>query len=1358
MFNKKLKQILASVVCGLLVITAIPELPARAEDTENVYTDCSEIADYKMSESNIWPNTSEAANDLTSGWKRTLNDTTDGLRITYGALMDEFSHSTRTATAVDGAHMRLTFHVPVDSSDTANTCDASKTVGITIGHKMNNSWKQGLSFKIQVATGQLYCSVDGTALDFSEHEDVYSSTITDRLLMPADEFDRNATTLDIRTSIADSGDFVLNLNGYEFTVAKSVWEGSESYGKQVYFKVGTKGKILDCTWNFLHSEEATCYSKVTEADALISSMPTYEEIIVARKAYLALSEQEKALVVNADKIKATAGQLKNSEIYKMTDSKVYPAADKWPNVRTLEKTDDGVKVTYPAAGNYSAYSTRTTAPVVLDGAHMKLTTSGNARFIVVINNGGTGYNDVASGLKLRIEKWSSKVTCLIDNVQVGEQTTLENPISDDVTTELLIKTTIKENGDLNIAINDNNIVIAKATWEASSYMNANSSYFLVSYNDGNGYAFSYTWNYIFGGDAINYDAISDAETKIELCDSTTPALAYVEAARNAYTGLSDEQKAMVINHDTLVDAELKLAEVTEMKVYDLFDLTQMVRIPNTHLSEARPLGIGEESKKANIGVKMMVTIWPGHGEARFGLCKNSVLNLQDGSGYDIQVKADGIAIQRSNPITDLAKVNMTIPGEFVLEYGVANMYNSAEQIVARKISVKIDGTEVLAYADSEMSDTMGNMTTVWADSPMVLSNIDSVEEKDIDIYLIAGQSNAAGCSTYSATGLEALDYRYVNGYSNVLYVGSADGGSTRQLIQPVRAGLGMYDFYIGPELGLANALSETYNTTTGKHAGIIKFALGGTALVHHVVEDPSLDEPDWVSPSYEATLTEGVTEYTGSLYDGFLAEVETQLEAYRQAGYNPTVKGLYWMQGEEDRYHSERYPEAFRYFASDIRNDLTELTGQNLTSMPIVMGLISRTACSATAGSAGTNQKFIAMQKTLPEQVCNLRVNDSSEFDMNALDPDGNNVSISSDPINSAHWKWEDVVTIGNMVGDKFLNDLDVDDHVKKEKWVSDAENHWKTCQCGESQSDVAAHKPNLVNKKDATVEKEGYTGDKVCSICGYVIEQGTKIDKVKEVITSMTLSKTSYVYDGRVKKPTVTVKNQNGKVMKASSYSVKYASGCKNVGTYKVTVTKDGKTLTKTFQIIPPVTSIKSISTGTTKPTVKWTKKTAGVTGYQIQYATNKSFKSAKTSTITKDTTTSKAISMSKGKTYYVRIRTYAKVSGKTYYSSWSSAKSTMIPNTTTLKSVKAGSKKITVKWTKKTSYVTGYQIQYSTSKSFKSAKTVTIKKDTTTSTTIKKLKGKKKYYVRIRTYAKSGSKTYYSAWGTAKSVKTKK
>ncbi len=83
---------------------------------------------------------------------------------------------------------------------------------------------------------------------------------------------------------------------------------------------------------------------------------------------------------------------------------------------------------------------------------------------------------------------------------------------------------------------------------------------------------------------------------------------------------------------------------------------------------------------------------------------------------------------------------------------------------------------------------------------------------------------------------------------------------------------------------------------------------------------------------------------------------------------------------------------------------------------------------------------------------------------------------------------------------------------------------------------------------------------------------------------------------------------------------------------------------------------------------------------------------------------------------------------------------------------------KAVVLKW-RRQQYVTGYQIQYSTSKKFAAKKTkiVSVKKATTTKRTIKKLKSKKKYYIRIRSYKVLNGKTYYSSWSKSKAVKTK-
>lgn len=109
----------------------------------------------------------------------------------------------------------------------------------------------------------------------------------------------------------------------------------------------------------------------------------------------------------------------------------------------------------------------------------------------------------------------------------------------------------------------------------------------------------------------------------------------------------------------------------------------------------------------------------------------------------------------------------------------------------------------------------------------------------------------------------------------------------------------------------------------------------------------------------------------------------------------------------------------------------------------------------------------------------------------------------------------------------------------------------------------------------------------------------------------------------------------------------------------------------------------------------------------------------------------------------------------------------------TSNLKIVKKSEKKVTVKpamltkikekkkslkiiW-KKVKGIDGYQIQYSTSKKFIKAKKINIKSAKVTSKTIKKLRAKKKYYVRIRTYIIVSGKSKCSGWSKVKSQKTK-
>ena len=100
-----------------------------------------------------------------------------------------------------------------------------------------------------------------------------------------------------------------------------------------------------------------------------------------------------------------------------------------------------------------------------------------------------------------------------------------------------------------------------------------------------------------------------------------------------------------------------------------------------------------------------------------------------------------------------------------------------------------------------------------------------------------------------------------------------------------------------------------------------------------------------------------------------------------------------------------------------------------------------------------------------------------------------------------------------------------------------------------------------------------------------------------------------------------------------------------------------------------------------------------------------------------------------------------------------------TIVPKGTSIKKLKAGKKSFTVTWKAQKVQTSGYEIQYALNSKFtKSRKTVRVNKPATTKKTIKKLKAKKKYYVRIRTYKTVGGKRYYSAWSKTKTIKTKK
>ena len=170
---------------------------------------------------------------------------------------------------------------------------------------------------------------------------------------------------------------------------------------------------------------------------------------------------------------------------------------------------------------------------------------------------------------------------------------------------------------------------------------------------------------------------------------------------------------------------------------------------------------------------------------------------------------------------------------------------------------------------------------------------------------------------------------------------------------------------------------------------------------------------------------------------------------------------------------------------------------------------------------------------------------------------------------------------------------------------------------------------------------------------------------KKKQAEIKVTLQNDTFIYSGKVKTPKIKSVIVNGKTLAAAKYSVKYESGRKNVGNYKVTVTlkmdnyKGSKTIY--MKIIPKGTKISSLTSITGGFKAKWVKQGVQTDGYQIQYSLDKTFKTGvKSSKVNNTKTVAKNVTgLKKGKTYYVRIRTYKTVKGKVLYSEWSAVKS---------------------------------------------------------------------------------------------------
>ena len=290
----------------------------------------------------------------------------------------------------------------------------------------------------------------------------------------------------------------------------------------------------------------------------------------------------------------------------------------------------------------------------------------------------------------------------------------------------------------------------------------------------------------------------------------------------------------------------------------------------------------------------------------------------------------------------------------------------------------------------------------------------------------------------------------------------------------------------------------------------------------------------------------------------------------------------------------------------------------------------------------------------------------------------------------------------------------------------------------------ATGHKETEIrNAVEATCQQEGYTGDKVCKTCGTVLEKGTTIvkkdhswdaGKVTTEATCTTDGVKTYTCSVCKTTKTETIKATGHKM---GEWKMVTAATTQKEGKQERTCTvcdyKETKSIPKipvkkgTFKVTPSKTAV-TYNGKAQKPsvTVYAGNKKLSSKYYTVSYRNNTA---VGTATIT--------------------------VTGKGNYQNYS-GKTTFRINLqkTTLFALKSSRKgELQATW-KKTSGNTGYQIQYATNAKFSGAK---VKNTTRTNYTIKGLKSKGRYYVRVRTYKKVGGKYWYSGWSNVRNIRIK-
>lgn len=358
-----------------------------------------------------------------------------------------------------------------------------------------------------------------------------------------------------------------------------------------------------------------------------------------------------------------------------------------------------------------------------------------------------------------------------------------------------------------------------------------------------------------------------------------------------------------------------------------------------------------------------------------------------------------------------------------------------ETVLTSDIIVEAHSSKKLDIVPNEgysIANVVVNGKNIGPAKQIVLDNVTrntSIEvtftsEKAIDVYLIAGQSNAAGQTpinglyngyTYGGNVDADKVKEYEDGYKNIFYYGATklnDPSKGNMEFDVVRAGQGTAAAYMGPELGFGEYASPILEKAN-KQAAIIKYAVGATGFANST-SDVCNAYGNWLSTTSLEEEADSLVAKSGLLYTNLLSIIESGLRDLIDRGFTPVIKGFMWFQGCADagsKTIASMYAHHLTNLINDLRNDIASIE----TKLAMEHGKVE-------AAVAKINDNLI---KAEYEDIVREQIQLVSETvdDVRVIDTKGMVVPNPEDNNDPWHFSSKDILEVGRMFAQVLLEE-----------------------------------------------------------------------------------------------------------------------------------------------------------------------------------------------------------------------------------------------------------------------------------------------------------------------------------------------